>query len=775
MQYDYTNIPKELYDIEQWVCWKKVILDNGKTTKKPINPITNEHASVSNPKTWTDMATAILGAYKFKLDGIGFVLDNGYFGVDLDDCTDELKQEFIMQLKSYTELSQSGKGIHIICKGDIVKSARTKGVEIYKGGRFFVMTGVAALQDQKNYPIQDCTELIKPLYEKYILDKKQPLLDVDATQQQSIKFVANTNANTAVQLTDQDLIFKAMNSRNGQQFKLLFNGEWASLNYPSQSEADMAFCNLLAFWSGKDKTQMDRIVRMSGLYRDKWERKQSGTTYGSITLDSAISNCKNVYTKTHKDETTVLVNAQTGEVLVSKQQDYDLNDTGNALRFVDKYSGNIKYNKDNGKWLTWNGKWWQVDGVGKIKQYADIMLNEMKLDVMHITDDEKLRKESYMNLKRAFQSNGKRDMLQEAQHLDGVPVINADFDTQDFLFNTQSGVADLTTGEIKPHDKAYLMNKVSPYEIDKDNEPHLWLQFLNEIFQGDKELLHYLQKAIGYTLTGSIREQCLFLCYGEGSNGKSVFLDVISRMMGDYAMNAQVETLLERKFGTSSYTSDLARLKGARFTTTGENNEGSKINEGLVKQLTGGERITARFLYGQEFEFYPNFKIWLATNHKPIIRGNDNGIWRRIISIPFLYKVPENQRDKDLVFKLQAEIPQILGWAIKGCMMWQKEGLKLPSVIEKSNKDYQNEMDIISTFIDENAEVIKGEVTNATEIYQEYEKWAKASNEFIMSSTRFGRELAKRFEKQRRSHGKVYIGIRLNKNSPVYVYQSYDK
>jgi putative DNA primase/helicase len=634
-------------------------------------------------------------------------------------------------------------------------------VEIYQGGRFFVMTG----NKIENYDIVDCTQSIKPLYDKYILDNRPK-----ETQQTQLELVTTK----PIQLTDQDLIYKASNSRNGQQFRLLFDGNWSSLNYPSQSEADMAFCNLLAFWSGKDKNQMDRIVRMSGLFRDKWERKQSGSTYGAITVDNAIKSCKTIYSNAHQDEKAILVNAQTGEVIVKNEEEYDLNDTGNALRFVGKYGGFIKHNADNNKWMLWNGKWWEVDGLGKIKVFADIVLNEMKLDAQHI-EDEKLRKDTMMNVKRAFQSNGKRDMLQEAQHLDGVPVMNGDFDKQDFLINTDSGVIDLKTGKLLEHNKDLLMSKIVPFQIDMTNEPKMWLQFLEQIFLGDKELIHYIQKAIGYTLTGSIREQCLFLCYGEGSNGKSVFLDVISRMMGDYSMNAQVETLLERKFGTSNYTSDLARLKGARFTTTGENNEGSKINEGLVKQLTGGEKITARFLYGKEFEFYPNFKIWLATNHKPIIRGSDNGIWRRIISIPFLYKVPEGQRDKDLVFKLEQEVPQILGWAIKGCLMWQKEGLKLPSVIEKSNKDYQNEMDIIATFIDENAELLEGETTSAKELYEEYEKWAKVSNEYVMSSTRFGREISKRFQKVRKTYGWVYIGIRLNKNSPKYVYLENDK
>lgn len=759
MKYDVTKIPTELHHIKQWVCWKKLPLENGKVTKKPINPMTNDNASVSNPNTWSDMMGAIIGAEQYALDGIGFVLENGYFGVDLDDCTEELKEEFINQLQSYTEISQSGKGIHIICKGEIPKSARTKGVEIYKGGRFFVMTGNAI----NDYQIEDCTERIKPLYEKYILETKPK---IDQPTQSIIQ--------QSIQLTDQDLIYKANNSRNGQQFRMLFDGNWEALNYPSQSEADMAFCNLLAFWSGRNENQMDRIVRMSGLFREKWDRKQSGSTYGAITISNAIKNCKNIYSKQYEDETNILVNAKTGEVVIKNDKDYELTDTGNAQRFVDKYGDFIKYNKDNQQWMVWNGKWWQIDVMGKIKVFADILLTEMKLDAQHI-DDEKLRKETMGNIKRASQHTGKEHFLYEAQHLENVPVLNQDFDKHDFLLNTLSGVVDLNTSEIKPHNKEYLMSKIVPYEVDMTNEPKMWLEFLDQIFLGDKELIHYIQKALGYTLTGSIREQCLFLCYGEGSNGKSVMLDVVSRMLGDYSMNAQVETLLERKFGTSGYTSDLARLKGARFTTTGENNEGSKINEGLVKQLTGGERITARFLYGREFEFYPNFKIWLATNHKPIIRGSDNGIWRRIVSIPFLYKVPEGQRDKDLVYKLQDEIPQILGWAIKGCLMWQKEGLKLPSVIEKSNKEYQNEMDIIATFIEDNAELISGETTSAKELYEVYENWAKTSNEWIMSSTRFGRDMAKRFEKIRKSYGWVYVGIRLNKNSPTYVYNENDK
>ena len=757
MQYDITKIPNELHDLKQWVGWKKGIKqENGKVTKFPINALTNKSAKSNDPNTWTDMISAVGGVQQYGLDGIGFMLEGGYFGVDLDDCSEELKREFIEQLQSYTELSQSGNGIHIICKGSIPRSMRTEGIEIYQGGRYFVMTGNVI----GNYPIEDCTQRIQPLIDKYFPQHSKP-----SKKTQIVSY------NEPILLDDTNVLLKARNSKNGPQFSLLLDGHWEG-NYPSQSEADMAFATLLAFWTNKNYEQMDRIFRMSGLYRDKWDRRTGHSTYGAITLNSAIDRTMSTYSKAYEDEQMISVSAKTGEVIIKKQEHYELDDTGNAQRFVDRFGDRIKYNFENKTWLIWNGIIWQVDVTNQIKTFAEIILQDMRIEAMQETN-ENLRKEMLRNIKRTSNSAGKEAMLKEAQHLQDIPTTNNDFDTQDFLLNTLSGIVDLKTGRLLEHSKEYLMSKLIPYEINVETKPKKWLEFLNDIFLGDAHMIDYIQKAVGYTLTGSIREQSMFIAWGDGLNGKSVFLDIMTRMMSDYGMTAQVESLLERKYGASTYTSDLARLKGSRFVTTGENNQGSKMNEGLVKQLTGGEKITARFLYGKEFEFYPNFKIWLATNHKPIIRNNDNGIWRRIVSIPFLYKVPSHKINKNLIYELQEEIPMILAWAIEGCLKWQKEGLKQPQMIEQSNDEYKKEMDIVQIFLDDNVDYVQGATCSANELYQEYLAWAKANNEYQKSATIFGKELAKKFNKIRKTSGYRYEGIRLKKDNPdpAYVYE----
>jgi len=754
MKFDITNIPSELHHLNRWVCWKAIPSETGKLTKIPINAKTGKNAMSNNSDTWTNMMNAVVSVDKFNLDGIGFMLGDGYFGIDLDECENDLKNEFIENIKSYTEESQSGKGIHIIAKGVLPKGKRrVKGIEMYDANRFFVMTG----KKIGDFNIIDATENVIPIYKKY-LGKEHEEVEAELVKR--------------TVLTENEILLKAQNSKNGIQFKLLFDGQWETLNYPSQSEADIALCKLLAFWTGKDTEQMDSIFRLSGLYRDKWDRKQSGTTYGAITIKNAIKQTKSIYNPTFQDETSLFINAKTGEVVYGTIKVYELNDTGNAQQLVDRYQGFIKYNFENKIWKIWNGKYWQNDITKQIKSYAEVIVNDMKTQAFQSEDDYD-RKLKLKNVQRAFSSAGKEAFLKEAQHLTGVPVVNSNFDSHEFLLNVNNGIIDLKKGILVDHEKTFLLSKFIPIDYEENKTPKQWIKFLNEIFLGDQELILYLQKAIGYTLTGSIREQALFILYGDGNNGKSVFLDIISRLLGDYAINVQVETILERKNG-NNYTSDLARLKGARFVTTGENNEGSKLNEGLVKQITGGEQITARFLYGTEFEFYPNFKIWIQTNHKPIIRGTDAGIWRRIHAIPLTYKVSESKRDKDLVKKLESELPSILSWAVEGCLLWQKEGLKLPPVIAAGIQEYKNEMDIISTFISEECDLITDWETNANVLYSEYEKWSKNSNEYLMSKTKFGREIAKRFNRLRKSYGNVYKGIRLKKDNRAYVYKKYE-
>ena len=290
----------------------------------------------------------------------------------------------------------------------------------------------------------------------------------------------------------------------------------------------------------------------------------------------------------------------------------------------------------------------------------------------------------------------------------------------------------------------------------------MWERFLDEIFEGDKDLIRYVQKAVGYTLTGETVEQCAFFLYGTGRNGKSTFIDIIREIMGSYAANIQPESLMVKSSAGSAINSDIARLKGARLVTSVEPNEGVRLNEGLIKQLTGDDTVTARKLYGEEFEFKPEFKLWMATNHKPTIRGTDTGIWRRIHLIPFNACIPLEKVDKDLKQKLRSELPQIFRWALDGCLLWQKEGLRQPASVMDAVREYRREMDVITAFIEDKCELSGAEQSSL--LYAAYSQWAEDNNEYRMSATKFSLEMSKRFEKVKARNSNFFNGISLSKS-----------
>ena len=291
----------------------------------------------------------------------------------------------------------------------------------------------------------------------------------------------------------------------------------------------------------------------------------------------------------------------------------------------------------------------------------------------------------------------------------------------------------------------------------------MWLNFLNDVTNGDKELQEYIQRCVGYSLSGSIKEQCAYFLYGIGNNGKSTFLDTISEMLGGYSSNVQPETIMMKRFGGDGANSDIARLKSSRFVTSEEPTEGVRLNEGLLKQLTGGGKITCRFLYGDEFEYTPEFKIWVATNHKPVIRGTDLGIWRRIKLIPFEVNIPKEKVDKNLKYKLRKELPKILHWAVQGCIKWQKYGIQDPECVKQAVASYKLEMDLLASFMEQCVEIDYDveEKIMASDLFSLYSKWAKGNNEYEMSSKKFFNEISKKLpEKGRSASGIFYTKIK---------------
>jgi len=743
MQTRIDNLPQELKDLDQWVCYVG-------QDKIPKNPATGKNAQSNNPKTWGTFAQAVKACDTFKFDGVGFMFANGYFGVDLDHCADNVDfcDEFVETLQSYAEFSKSGSGIHIICKGKLPEGARRKGnVEMYSSGRYFICTG--NVYNQKYTKIQDCTESIKVLHSKYL---PSSIPNASAARQ----FVQ-------IDMDDQEIIDKARNCRSGYVFNLLYSGNWQGV-YSSQSEADIALCNQLAFWTQKNEEQMDRIFRSSGLMRDKWDSKRAGKTYGAITIGKACASTTEVYEpKKYADDTELAFALfKNGDVgLETPKKQYDMTDTGNAHRLYDKFGTIIRYSYNRKKWYFWDGKVWRMDDTGEIKKLADVIVDDIKREAFQ-EEDEKTQADLFKWANRTASSKGKEAMIKECQHLEGIPASPDSFDRYIDYLNCQNGIVNLRNGELIPHDSNFMMSKLCLTEYDSSKKvPKMWLKFLNDVTNGNKELQDYIQKCIGYSLTGSNEEQCAYFLYGIGNNGKSTFLDTLADMLGGYAANAQPETIMMKRWGSDGANSDIARLKSARFVTSEEPTEGVRLNEGLLKQLTGGSKITCRFLYADEFEYTPEFKIWIATNHKPIIRGTDLGIWRRIKLIPF--EVNIKKPDKNLKYKLRAEFPQILAWAVEGCIKWRQEGIQEPECVQSAVKEYKQEMDLLASFVEQCIEIDYecGEKISASELFKTYIRWAKENNEYEMSSKKFSTEITKKLpEKGRNSSGVFYRYIK---------------
>lgn len=756
----YEALPVELKELKQWCCFK--LQQRGdKKTKIPIDANTGSLGKSNDESTWADFNTALEAIDKYHCDGIGFYFKPPYFGIDIDNVREEIERyrasdhddnivsEFIEMMSSYAEYSVSGTGIHIIAKGKLPVGGRRKGnVEMYDSGRFFAMTGNIA-SDVHSIADDDYGH-VRYLHNKYIAKSE----------------ISESNASTpqlkSVDIPEDEIIRIACNSKNGMRFKLFMDGGWEQF-YSSQSEADMAFANDLAFWTNRDFSKMDSIFRNSSLYRSKWDEKRSNSTYGNDTLTKAISDCTNVFVPRERDEEFNLYLLE-DDVKKIEKKFFSYDDTGNAQRFTDAYGEVIRYSYIRKNWYFFDGKIWLIDQQGMVKTLIDRVIGKMKDEPVYVppgADEEELQKSFNKHLKNSRSSRGKTNMIKESEHL--LPIQPHEFDADPDLFNVQNGYLELKTGKLQEHEKNKYFTKISSVEYTDKIDCPMWLEFLNQIFDEDKPLINYMQRAIGYSLSGSTEEQMMFILYGNGRNGKSVFLDIITEMFGSYATNIQPQTIMVKQ-QSGGANSDIARLNGARLVTTTEPNEGVRLDEGLVKQLTGGDKVTARFLYENEFDFIPQFKLWMATNHKPIIRGTDDGIWRRMAIIPFTVQIPENKVDKRLKHKLRRELKAILNWAVEGYMLWRKDGLQEPQTIKDQRKEYRGEMDVVEAYIEDCCIRNENAKTQAKPLYQSYREWAQENGQYLMNSTKFGREIGKRYVKFK-SSGTYYKGIGLKEEN----------
>jgi putative DNA primase/helicase len=419
-------------------------------------------------------------------------------------------------------------------------------------------------------------------------------------------------------------------------------------------------------------------------------------------------------------------------------------DLVNAKRFCVVHGDRVRYNATEARWYRWDGKRWAAD------QRFDVQRLAAEMTVLMLKAAKTLPEARRAEVTAAAASlqgaSKQRAMLELARAQAGMTVLVDDLDADPWLFNCANGLLDLRTGELHPHDPAKLCTKMAEVEYLPSAEcaTPVWDAYLDSTFGGDVELISFLQKAVGYSLTGITTEQCFFLLHGAGANGKTTFLEVLGLLMGGYAVESPFETFLAAQRAGNAPRNDVARLKGARLVRSAEPSEGARFDEATIKMLTGGDTVVARYLFAEHFEFKPQFALWLAGNHKPVIRGTDHGIWRRVRLVPFERIIPAEQRDHRLLQKLEQELPGILRWAVEGCLAWQQERLQTPGIVARAVEEYRSESDVLGEFLEDCCELEPAYAVRAGELYKAYRRWCEDTGHLPRSETSFGKLLGQR-------------------------------
>lgn len=742
--FDRSGIPDELKARPQWVDWS---LENrgGKTTKVPYEAGSNRRAKANDSATWATFEEASASGK----DGVGFVFSSGdpYTGIDLDGCRDPETGEVeawatgvLDELDGYSELSPSGTGFHIIVRGKLPRSGRRGKVEAYSSERFFTMTGNGVKRE-----IPERQEQLDKFYKTH-LEAPNPT-----------KAPATSGVRSGdVRLSDDEVIGKLIKEPSGKGERL-YCGDTGDYEN-DESRADLALVSKLYFYT-QDSEQIDRIFRRSGLYREKWER----TDYRHRTFMKAANSTTEVW----QPGSIVKIGGSEGVTQRSAKADDGEpekifnTDLGNSYRFVRHFGRIVRYCYPWESWIIFDGKRWKPDTSGEIQRLGKEIPKEILREAADAPDDD-TRKSLAKHALKTQSATRIRDMLALAKS--DVPVQPEDFDRDPHLLNVANGTLDLKTGELKPHDRVDLITKLAPVGYDPEATAPTWAAFLERVLPSES-VREFLKRLAGYSLTGDVSEHVLPVLFGVGANGKSTAVNAMLEAVGEYGIQAAPDLLMAKRGG---HPTEVADLFGCRLASVTEVEDGRRLNEALVKQLTGGDRIRARRMRQDFWEFTPTHKAILSVNHKPEIRGTDTGIWRRIRLIPFTEVVPPVEQDKKLPEKLRRELPGVLRWMVEGCLQWQREGLNAPDEVRKATGQYRADMDVIGAFLTECCETGDEANVSAKDLYTRYRTWCEDNGETAVKQRKFGTQLTERNYTRYRggaSGGHRWKGLTLCKSS----------
>jgi putative DNA primase/helicase len=445
---------------------------------------------------------------------------------------------------------------------------------------------------------------------------------------------------------------------------------------------------------------------------------------------------------------------------------FSWSDMGNARRLVALHGQDLRYNHLNKEWYTWTGQVWAIDNYGEAVRRAMATVESIYQEAQVLEFESDRRKNLFKFALKSENAARVAGLLTLAQSQ--LSILPAEFDADPWLFNVANGTLDLRTGTIREHRRQDLLTCLAPVSFKPDAACPTFEKFLYQIMGDNQNLVDFLWLSLGYALTGVCREECFWFLWGSGNNGKGTLMHCISEIFGSYSINISTETILAKENPGNQIRSDVARLNGPRLVTAAEIDKGRRLSESLIKGMSGQDKVTARFLYGKDFDFIPKFKLFIETNNKPIIRDLTNATWRRLKLVEFPMDF-RSAPDRELPEKLRAEAQGILGWMVKGCLNWQQYGdLAEPQEIRDAVQDYRDQMDPLKDFLDDRC-LLNPELTaTAGELYRAYNAWAddNLQKKERLTKRGFGLVLAEKGFRKGRGTGGVRLWRSLGLKTP---------
>ena len=776
------NLPAALRENGLFCCWRYEERD-GKQTKVPYNPRTSKGAQSTNPDTFAPLDVALAAMERGGYSGIGVGIFGNLGAIDIDHCISDagelsaMAADIVDAMDAYTETSPSGHGIRILFtvpdgfqydKARYYINKREVGLEVYIAGatnKYVTVTGNAVTPGKG---LEECGERLAAVLERYMQRPAKKTLPAQPAQSANVP---------AADFDDYALIETA---KRNPAFKRLWNGDISG--YKSHSEADLALCNMLAWRTNGDAARVDRLFRQSGLMRPKWNRSTAGSTYGAITVQSAVASCQAGHAQRRTDvppPSTV------------KPPDYS--DAGNAETLTRIYRNDLLFVDALG-WLLWNGQRWERSDHKALAAGIDLsawMLQEamtaykaaivkhtkaqLRFSESEDDADRQAVKDALEEQKNAKEYLKHAKKLREARQLKNmldlsIPsfVIKADrLDANPFDLNTPAGIVNLTDGRIRPHERTAYCSQITAAGAGEAGRA-MWADFLNTVTCGDVSLQRFLQEVSGMALIGTVYHEGIVIAYGGGRNGKSTFFNALALVLGDYAGSIDIKTLTTDKGNKGA---SLATLRGKRLVIAGELEEHQRLSVATLKQVASTDSLTIEEKYKKPETIRQTHTLILFTNHLPRVGSTDSGTWRRLLVVPFKATIPEGGGVQNYGELLAAQAgPAILAWAIEGAIGFIRNGFRLgiPVAVSEATEEYRQREDWLNNFIDERCVREGNARTGARELYTEYKSWAQDNGEYVRRENDFAAAMtAAGFLKIKPKGRYWYVGLRIDYASQI--------